>query len=166
MKLVYFSVGLIFLFYSCKESSGNSSSEVQSIIAAGGESEQELQERLKKMEEEEKRRLDEEKKNSTTLKFDKLIHDFGTVKAESDNSCKFKVTNTGDKPLIIDNVSASCGCTMPYKPEKPIPPGESDYIEVNFKSKPGQVNEITKTVTVVANTSPKISEIQIRAFVK
>ena len=75
-------------------------------------------------------------------------------------------TYRGNKPLIISNVSASCGCTMPKKPEKPIAPGKSDVIEVVFKSKPSMKNEIKKTITVTANTIKKIHKLEIRAFVK
>ena len=55
---------------------------------------------------------------------------------------------------------------MPQKPEGPIAPGKSDVIKVTFKSKPGQENEIKKTVTVTANTEEKIHLLEIRAFVK
>lgn len=114
----------------------------------------------------EEKRLAEEKANVTTIEFDKTLHDFGDIKPDSDNACKFKVTNTGDKPLIIEDVKASCGCTTPHKPDKPIPPGKSDYIEVGFHPNPGQVNEITKTITVTANIPGKTTELTIRSFVK
>ena len=55
---------------------------------------------------------------------------------------------------------------MPKKPEGPILPGETDVIEVKFHPKPGQKNEIIKTVTVTANTVEKIHTEEILAFVK
>jgi len=140
--------------------------EVVSTMAAGSESDEELQEKLKEIEKKEGERLRKIKENSTTLSFDKLTYDFGNVAAETDVSTEFVVTNTGDKPLIIEDVKASCGCTMPQKPEHPILPGESDVIAVTFHSKPGQVNEIKKTITVTANTEEKIHMLEIRCFVK
>ena len=56
------------------------------------------------------------------MKFDKMNHDFGNVTADTDNKTYFTVTNTGSNPLIIESVKASCGCTTPTKPEKPIMP--------------------------------------------
>lgn len=165
MKKLLISFALLSFIFACSEQN-KESKDVVSSIAAGGQSDAELKESLKEFEEAEKKRLEEEKKSSTTLKFDKLRHDFGNVKPDSENTCKFKVTNTGNNLLIISEVSASCGCTTPHKPEQPIPPGGSDYIEVGFHPKPGQLNEIIKTVTVTANTMPKLSEISIRAFVK
>ncbi len=140
--------------------------EVVSTISAGSESEEELKAKLAEIEKKEAERLRKIKENQTTLSFDKLTHDFGDVPAETDVSTEFTVTNTGDKPLIIEDVKASCGCTMPKKPEKPILPGESDVIAVTFHSKPGQVNEIKKTITVTANTEEKIHQLEIRCFVK
>ncbi len=102
----------------------------------------------------------------TSMEFDKLVHDFGTVKADTDNFVEVIVTNTGNRPLIISEVSASCGCTMPKEPEAPIPPGQTDIIEVKFHSKPGQLGEVSKTVSVTANTEEVISKFQIKAFVK
>ena len=32
----------------------------------------------------------------------------------------FEIKNISDKPVVVENASASCGCTVPEKPEKPI----------------------------------------------
>jgi hypothetical protein len=98
--------------------------------------------------------------------FDKMEHDFGKVKVDTDNKTVFYVTNTGKKPLIIEGVSASCGCTTPTKPEQAIQPGKKDKIEVVFHPKPGQLKEQSKTVTVTANTDPKMVVLNIKAFVE
>ncbi len=140
--------------------------EIESTISANGQSAKELDESLKKIREEEEAREREIIASSTSLSFDKMEHNFGDVKAEVENKTTFKVTNTGDKPLIISDVSATCGCTTPKKPEKPIAPGQSDEIQVVFKSNPGQEGEQRKTVTVTANTAEKIHKIEVRANVK
>lgn len=123
----------------------------------------------KKMEEAHKLKAKKQKEledSWSSLEFSTELHDFGEVQAETDNFAEVIVTNTGNRPLIISNVTASCGCTMPKKPEGPIAPGKTDIIEVKFHSKPGQVGEVSKTVTVTANTEQKIHEFQIHAFVK
>lgn len=169
MNKVYFVIGVAALMVSCAGSSDEikaQKGEVVSNVAASELSDKELKESLKEIQEEEARQLANEKASYTSLKFDKMKHDFGDVQAEVENTTEFVVTNTGNKPLIISDVSASCGCTMPQKPEGPISPGKSDIIKVAFKSKPGQENEIKKTVTVTANTEEKIHTLEIRAFVK
>ena len=82
------------------------------------------------------------------------------------NNGRFKIVNTGKKPLIIKNTSASCGCTTPSKPEAPILPSKHDFIKVVFEPKPSQKGTIEKTVSVEANTSQKLHIIKIKAFVE
>lgn len=168
MKKTLFIIAGIAAFTSCSEETqveDHRNDEIQSTIVAGGQSEKELEKELAELRKEEEAKLKLEKETMTTMSFDKRFHDFGNVKQEVENTTTFIVTNTGDKPLIIEDVAASCGCTTPEKPTQPILPGKSDKITVTFKSKPGQVNEQIKTVTVTANTAPKVEKLEIRAFV-
>ncbi|MEQ9102041.1 MAG: DUF1573 domain-containing protein [Imperialibacter sp.] len=91
-------------------------------------------------------------------------HDFGTITEGEIAEHVFKFTNTGEAPLIISNASASCGCTVPVWPKEPIPVGGTGEIQVKFNSsnKPGVQN---KTVSITANTAPKLSRLNIKAVV-
>lgn len=100
----------------------------------------------------------------TSMKIDKELHDFGKVKEGVENHCTFTVTNTGTKPLVLSDVKASCGCTTPSKPEGPIAPGKSDKIEVGFKPNGKGVSE--KTITITANTEPRITVVRVKADVQ
>lgn len=90
--------------------------------------------------------------------------DFGTVVEGKQVERKFKFKNAGDFPLIINNVSASCGCTIPEWPRDPIGPDEEGTILVRFNSK-GKEGPQFKTVTIFANTNPATSDIQFKAEV-
>ena len=68
--------------------------------------------------------------------------------------------------MVIESVKASCGCTTPSKPEKPIAPGKSDKIEVVFHPKVGQLKQQNKTIRVVANTVPSETVLNVGAFVE
>ena len=46
----------------------------------------------------------------------------------------FVLKNTGAKPLLIENVQASCGCTTPEWSQDPVRPGESTSIKVGFNA--------------------------------
>jgi hypothetical protein len=98
------------------------------------------------------------------LNFDKLDHDFGTVKEGDKVSYTYKVKNTGDAPLIIQNAQPSCGCTVPDWTREPIPVGGTGFVKAEFDSngKPGIQN---KTITVTANTWPKVVTIRFKAMV-
>ena len=47
------------------------------------------------------------------------------------STATFVLKNTGDVPLLIKDISASCGCTVPEWDKKPIKPGETTEIKVN-----------------------------------
>lgn len=172
MKKTYLSLAVIGIVIASCTGSGSGmhvekhEGDISSAIASDSKTDAELEAELAEYERQEEERIAKEKAASTSMEFDKKRHDFGDVLSGSDNQTYFKVTNTGDKPLIIEDVSASCGCTLPMKPDGPIAPGETDVIEVHFKPKPGQLNEIIKTVTVTANTMQKVHKLEIRAFVK
>lgn len=170
MKKVVLTLSVFALLTACGDHSATieagDGDVISSISSSGDLSDEELARQNKADLEAEEQRIAEMEASKTTLEFDKLIHDFGDVRQGSENTTTFEVRNTGDKPLIISDVSASCGCTTPRKPEKPIPPGKSDVIEVTFKPKPGQKDLIKKTVTVTANSTPdEITKLEIKAFV-
>lgn len=160
MKSIFLFLFVLVLF-SCSEDK-TSSSNIESSIVSNEENDKALKKELSEVEKEEQKAL----ASSTTMSFDKLDHDFGTIKEGSTNKVLFKVTNTGKRPLVISDVSASCGCTTPKKPEYPIAPGKSDVIEVVFLPTPLQAKEQTKKITVQANTDPSMIVLTIHAFVK
>ncbi len=103
---------------------------------------------------------------TTTIEYMELEHDFGTVKYPSENLYTFKFKNTGKVPLIIESATASCGCTIPNKPEEPILPGQIGELDVIFSPKEGQQGElVTKKITVLANTDPEQTYLEIKANV-
>lgn len=87
----------------------------------------------------------------TTIAWNETSKNLGKVTEGQQIEVVFKFVNSGSKPLIIQNVSASCGCTVPERPNEPIMPGKEGYIKGVFNSKgfPG-VNH--KTIFVDANT--------------
>lgn len=101
---------------------------------------------------------------TTSLAFAEELKDFGDIPQESTNKHVFEFTNTGVEPLVIENATGSCGCTVPNYPKEPIMPGEKGVIEVEYK--PGQQEgPQQKTVTVTANTEPRQTLLKIKANV-
>jgi hypothetical protein len=87
----------------------------------------------------------------TTVQWLDSVQNFGKVTDGEKVMITFHFKNTGDKPLIISNVQASCGCTVPSKPEAPIAPGAEGKITAEFNSE-GRVGKASKNITVSANT--------------
>ena len=103
----------------------------------------------------------EASKRVPEAKFDTLVYNYGKVK-ESDKpvKCTFEVENVGTAPLIIQRVSASCGCTTPEYTKDPILPGEKGKIDVSYDTK-GRVGPINKTITVFTNVPDKVYKLKI-----
>ncbi len=85
---------------------------------------------------------------------DSILHK-GKIEEGAMMDVEFEFTNTGTEMLIIKNVSASCGCTIPEKPEEPIAPGQTGKIKATFDSR-GRAGLNQKVITVTANTKETI----------
>lgn len=98
------------------------------------------------------------------IKFETIDHDFGTIKEGDKVNYVYKFTNTGEAPLIVQNVQPSCGCTAPDWSREPIPVNGTGFVKVEFDSnaKTGIQN---KTITVSANTWPKTLTLKFKAMV-
>jgi hypothetical protein len=93
--------------------------------------------------------------NAQKLEFDELVHDFGTIKEELGTvTHAFKFTNTGDKPLVITKVQASCGCTTSGWTKEPVKPGETGEVLATYRTSAGPFN---KSLTVTANGVPNVT---------
>jgi hypothetical protein len=102
---------------------------------------------------------------TTTIKYDETVYDFGIADEGAIVKHVYKFTNTGSEPLIISNAKGSCGCTVPQWPKQPIPPGGRGEIAVEFDTK-GKPGRQTKHVTVIANTSPAETHLEITGEVR
>ncbi len=98
------------------------------------------------------------------FQFPSLEYDFGTINEGDVVEHTFSFTNTGEAPLIIQGVQASCGCTAPDWSKDPIPVGGKGFVKAKFDSQ-GKPNINNRTVTVTANTWPKQTVLRIKAMV-
>jgi hypothetical protein len=97
----------------------------------------------------------EQKKETTEpqhgpkIVFAEREHNYGTIQKGGDGNCVFTFTNTGDEPLILSSVRASCGCTTPKWTQKPVMPGKTGEIGVRYNT--NNTGGFTKTVTITSN---------------
>ena len=109
--------------------------------------------------------MEDAKKDTTTVQLIDSVYNFGTIAEGEKVTYSFRFKNSGAKPMVITNTSASCGCTVPEKPEKPIMPGETGSIKVVFNSK-GKLGHNEKNITVMANTNPAFPLLVLTGDVK
>lgn len=98
--------------------------------------------------------------NFTSIQWlDTTIKDLGKVKEGQVVEVTYKFRNSGTKNLVIYDVTASCGCTVPEKPEQPFAPGQEGTIRAKFDSRGRPHGMARKEVYVTANTKPEKSHI-------
>lgn len=91
----------------------------------------------------------------TSVSFKDSILHMGKLNEGEMLNVEYEFTNTGSEMLIIKSVTASCGCTIPEKPEEPIAPGNTGKIKATFDSR-GRAGMNQKVITVIANTKETI----------
>ncbi len=79
------------------------------------------------------------------------IFDFGTIK-EGDGKVThaFVIENTGDGPLVMTRVIASCGCTTPEWTKEPIAPGKTGDVNITYNPA-GRPGPFVKTISIYSN---------------
>lgn len=84
-----------------------------------------------------------------SIVFESTTHDYGTVVQASEGSCQFVFKNKGKAPIVLNEVKASCGCTVPEWTRTPVAPGEKGTIKVTYNT--NNVGAFTKSITVNSN---------------
>ncbi|MCM1449334.1 MAG: DUF1573 domain-containing protein [Clostridiales bacterium] len=100
------------------------------------------------------------------IEFAENSYNFGNIEEDGGPvSHEFVFTNTGDEPLVIMSVTASCGCTKPEFSSKPVKPGKSGKIKVTYLPT-GRPGEFNKNVRVKTNAQrPKRVTLKISGVV-
>lgn len=144
MKKSIFLVAVMaaFAFTSCKENAAEKVSE-ENVSAAA--------------------ERDAEAGKYPAMTFEESVFDFGTIEQGTPQEHKFMFTNTGEADLVIVDAKSSCGCTVPSYPKTPIAPGATGEMLVKFNG--SGKNQVSKTVTITANTEKGKETISIKAFV-
>ncbi len=103
-------------------------------------------------------------KSQGIFNFEKETHDFGTLEEGVVASYEFEFTNTGDQPIEISEVKASCGCTTPYWSKELIMPGKKGKIKASYNTqkRPGPFN---KSITIKSNARKDVKIIYIKGYV-
>ncbi len=147
MKRLLLFLSIIFLLAGCKSTDKKPGTE-------NGKTD-------KVLTEEEKQQAMADPSNFTTIEWiDPPVRNLGQLIKGQTIEVTFRFKNTGNKNLVIQDVTAGCGCTIPEKPQKPFAPGEEGIIRAKFDG--SGHGTISKNITVRANTKP--SEDHILTF--
>lgn len=99
------------------------------------------------------------------VKFDKIDHDFGTIKEEIGiATALFEFTNVGTGPLYINKIETSCGCTKPEYSKDTIMPGGKGFIKALYETR-GRSGDFHKNLFVYFNTMDHYQSLSIAGTV-
>lgn len=96
------------------------------------------------------------------IKFDKVTHNFGSFSEKTPvQKTTFTFTNVGNKPLVINQAIASCGCTVPSYTKQPIAPNQKGQITVTYNGKGMFPGHFKKSITVRSNGNVEMTRLYI-----
>ena len=94
----------------------------------------------------------EEKPASSQFRFkDGDTHNFGVIPAGKSVYYEFTFVNTGNQPLIIQNIRSPYGTTTPEWPKHPINPGAKGTIKVGYTA--SKVGPFSREIAIESNAS-------------
>ncbi|WP_267402477.1 MULTISPECIES: DUF1573 domain-containing protein [unclassified Chryseobacterium] len=85
------------------------------------------------------------------IKWNKESIDVGNIPQGKPKLIRFEFTNTTSKPIIIQNVAPSCGCTTADYTKTPIQPGKKGFVEASYNA--AATGAFMKTVNVTTSES-------------
>lgn len=91
-------------------------------------------------------------------------HNFGDVIQGKKVEYTFKFKNSGNIPLVLQNVLTTCGCTVPEWPKEPISPEGEGIIHVVFDSA-ARLGRQNKVITIRSNSDTGDFHLRISAMV-
>ena len=100
-----------------------------------------------------------------SISFDKTSYNFGNInELDGLKTHEFIFTNNGTQPLVIYDISTTCGCTVPEWSKEPVAPGATGSIKVTFDPL-GRPGAFRKNITVKSNAREANSVIYIVGMV-
>lgn len=101
---------------------------------------------------------------SNGIEFDRYVHNFGDVMLDDGPvSCTFSLTNKGSKPVVIYNVTTTCGCTDVEWTREPIKAGGKGQIQVTYSNDEGPY-PFDKSITVYMSDEKKPVILKLRGI--
>lgn len=100
-----------------------------------------------------------------SFKFDNDSYDFGKIKDGDTVTHVFKFANVGEAPIVIQDISTSCGCTAAAYTKSAVSPNDTGTVTISF-SKRHDPGRHTKSAIIKANTKDPYTILHIVATVE
>jgi len=99
---------------------------------------------------------------SSTLSFEERTYDFGKINEKDGRvSHTFIFKNTGNQPVVINNIVTGCGCVSNEYPKEPIKPGATGKITISYNPayRPGN---FSREITIFSNNGDYVNWVTIK----
>ena len=103
--------------------------------------------------------------NPTTIKFLSDEYNFDTIPVNKTIKRDIRYINTGKNPYFITDIKVSCGCTIPSYDNKPIAPGDTGSVKIEYNSAKKNGFNMNK-LSLYGNTEPSERSVYFKVFVK
>ena len=101
------------------------------------------------------------------IKFDKITYNFGTFSENNPiQKVTFTFTNIGNAPLVINQVVASCGCTVPSYEKRPVAPGQKGSINITYNGTGKFPGHFKKSITIRTNAKTEMTRLYIEGVME
>ncbi len=84
----------------------------------------------------------------------KETHNFGQIEWKKPVTVEYSITNTGNQPLVLTNITTSCACAVAEWTKEPIAPGAKGMVKATFDAK--ALGHFEKTVGIYSNATPNL----------
>lgn len=103
--------------------------------------------------------------NPTTIQFLSDEYNFDTISVNKIIERNIRYINTGKNPYFIKDIKVSCGCTIPSYDNKPIAPGDTGSVKIEYNSAKKNGFNMNK-LSLYGNTEPSERSVYFKVFVK
>ena len=84
----------------------------------------------------------------------KETHNFGQIEWKKPVTVEYTITNTGNEPLVLTNVTTSCACAVADWTKEPIAPGAKGTVKASFDAK--ALGRFDKSIGIYSNATPNL----------
>ncbi len=105
--------------------------------------------------------------NQAEIKFDQITINVGTFPENAPvKKAVYTFTNVGNAPLVINQVVASCGCTVPKYDKRPIAPGQKGSVEITYNGQGKFPGHFKKSITIKSNAKTEMTRLYIEGVME
>ena len=84
----------------------------------------------------------------------KETHNFGQIEWKKPVTVEYTITNTGNEPLVLTNVTTSCAWAVADWTKEPIAPGAKGTVKASFDAK--ALGRFDKSIGIYSNATPNL----------